>query len=238
MLGLAMTVPATTSATTTRATPAPPAESATASAPAGAVPAPAWILARIARPVPSSTPFLELRGSKLLKAPLRISGLYRHPDVATLVREVRAPYAETTTIRAGEATIERPGKVARRVSLSRYPELAGMQQSFGALLAGDIASLQRHYRLASDGRREAWRLVLAPLDAAVAKRVRAIVLHGRGAELRCIETEPASGGEVQYTLLAGAARDAAANDNADTAAIVALCGNDGGNANAGGGRGA
>jgi hypothetical protein len=238
MLGLAMTVPATASATTTRATPAPPAESATPSAPAGAVPAPAWILARIARPVPSSTPFLELRGSKLLKAPLRISGLYRHPDVATLVREVRAPYTETTTIRAGEATIERPGKAARRVSLSRYPELAGMQQSFGALLAGDIATLQRHYRLASDGRREAWRLVLAPLDAAVAKRVRAIVLHGRGAELRCIETEPAGGGEVQYTLLAGAARDAAANANADTAAIVALCGNDGGNANAGGGRGA
>jgi hypothetical protein len=237
MLWLAMTVPATTSATTTRATPAPPAESATASAPAGAVPAPAWILARIARPVPSSTPFLELRGSKLLKAPLRISGEYRHPDAATLVREVRAPYAETTTIRAGEATIERPGKAARRVSLSRYPELAGMQQSFGALLAGDIASLQRHYRLASDGRREAWRLVLAPIDPAVARRVRDIVLHGRGAELRCIETRPAGAGEVQYTLLAGAARDASANPHADAAAIVALC--DNGHANdSGGGRGA
>lgn len=187
-----------------------------------AAPDPAWILSRIARPAPSRTPFVELRGSKLLKAPLRISGEYRHPDAATLVREVRAPYAETTTIRAGEATIERPGKAPRRVSLARYPELAGLQASFGALLAGDIAALRRHYRLDSAGRRDAWRLVLTPLDAAVGTRVRDIVLHGRGAELRCIETEPAAGGDVQRTLLAGAARDAA--DAGDAAAIAALCG--------------
>lgn len=193
--------------------------------PASAEPDPAWILARIARPAPSRTPFVELRGSKLLKAPLRISGEYRHPDAATLVREVRAPYAETTTIRAGEATIERPGKTTRRVSLARYPELAGMQSSFGALLAGDVAALRRHYRLDSDGRRDAWRLVLTPLDAAVAKRVRGIVLFGRGAELRCIETEPAAGGEVQRTLLAGAARDAATAG--DAPAIAALCGGNG-----------
>jgi hypothetical protein len=198
---------------------------AAASAPASAAPDPAWILARIARPAPSRTPFVELRGSKLLKAPLRISGEYRHPDAATLVREVRAPYAETTTIRAGEATIERPGKSPRRVSLARYPELAGMQTSFGALLAGDISALRRHYRVDSDGRRAAWRLVLTPLDASAAKRVRDIVLHGRGAELRCIETEPAGGGEVQRTLLAGAARDAAAAGEA--AAIAALCDGDG-----------
>src|SRR5690242_1273372 len=127
MLALAMTVPAmtvpamTVAATAVPAAPGPRPEGAAVAA----APAPAWILARIARPVPSSTPFVELRGSKLLKAPLRISGEYRHPDAATLVREVRAPYAETTTIRAGEATIERPGKASRRVSLSRYPELAG-----------------------------------------------------------------------------------------------------------------
>jgi hypothetical protein len=203
------------------------ADAAQAAAPGSAstAPDPAWILARIARPAPSRTPFVELRGSKLLKAPLRISGEYRHPDAATLVREVRAPYAETTTIRAGEATIERPGKSPRRVSLARYPELAGMQASFGAMLAGDVDALRRHYRLDSDGRRNAWRLVMTPLDGSVAKRVRGIVLHGRGAELRCIETEPAGGGEVQRTLLAGAARDAAAAGEA--AAIAALCDGDG-----------
>ena len=76
--------------------------------------------------------------------------------------------------------------------------------------------------------------MLTPLDAAGAGRVRDIVLHGRGAELRCIETE-AAGGEVQRTLLAGAARDA--GSGGDAAAAAALCGNgngndDGGNAGA------
>jgi hypothetical protein len=182
---------------------------------------PGWILARIARPAPSRTGFVELRDSRLLKAPLRITGEYRHPDAATLVREVRAPYAETTTIRAGEAVIARAGKAPQRVSLARVPELAALQASFGALLAGDRQRLERHYILQAEGSRRHWRLVLAPKDAALARRVRGIVLHGRGAELRCIETVPARGDEVQRTLLAGAARDA--TQVRDPAALAALC---------------
>lgn len=182
---------------------------------------PGWILARIARPAPSRTGFVELRDSRLLKAPLRITGEYRHPDAATLVRDVRAPYAETTTIRAGEAVIVRAGKAPQRVSLARVPELAALQASFGALLAGDRQRLERHYILQAEGTRQHWRLALAPKDAALARRVRGIVLHGRGAELRCIETVPARGDEVQRTLLAGAARDAA--QVRDPAALAVLC---------------
>ncbi|MCJ0826427.1 fatty acyl CoA synthetase [Luteimonas sp. 50] len=189
-------------------------------------PAPAvdagWILAKLARPLPSRTGFVELRDSKLLQEPLRIAGEYRRPDADTLVREVRAPYAETTTIRAGEVSIARSGKATRRFSLSRAPELAGLQASFGALLAGDRKRLEQHYTLASEGSRERWTLVLTPKDAAMAEKVRAIALYGRGAELRCIETRPAAdGGQAQRTLLAGAAREA--GDVASATALAALC---------------
>jgi hypothetical protein len=180
-----------------------------------------WILAKLARPVPSRTGFVELRDSKLLKAPLRIAGEYRRPDADTLVREVRAPYAETTTIHAGEVSIARAGKSPRSFALSRAPELAGLQASFGALLSGDRAQLERHYALASQGSRARWTLVLVPRDAAMAAKVQAIALYGRGAELRCIETRPAGDGEVQRTLLAGAAREAA--DVATGTALAALC---------------
>ena len=181
-----------------------------------------WILAKLARPLPSRTGFVELRDSKLLQQPLRIAGEYRRPDADTLVREVRAPYAETTTIHAGEVSITRSGKTMRRFSLSRAPELAGLQASFGALLAGDRKRLEQHYALASEGSRERWTLVLTPKDAAMAEKVRAIALYGRGAELRCIETRPADGGgEIQRTLLAGAAREA--GDVASAAALAALC---------------
>jgi len=180
-----------------------------------------WILAKIARPAPARTPFVEVRGSKLLKAPLRLTGEYRRPDAETLVREVRSPYAETTTLHAGEATIERAGQTPRRFSLSRVPELAGLQNSFGALLGGDHASLQAHYLLKADGTRQRWQLTMTPKDAALASKLQSIVLFGRGSELRCIRTNPAGNSEAQRTLLAGAAQDAAKAP--DAAALAELC---------------
>ena len=198
---------------------------AVAADPASAADA-AWVLRQLAQPAPTRTAFVELRDSPLLKAPLRISGEYRRPDEATLVREVESPYLETTTIMSSgagdsQATIARPGKRARSVSLARVPELAGLQASFGALLAGDRAMLEQHYRIAAAGTRGHWTLTLVPRDAALAAKLRDIVLRGQGAELRCIETASAQGGEVQRTLLASAAR--AAEGVSDGRALAALC---------------
>ena len=179
-----------------------------------------WILSALARPAPVRTDFVELRGSPLLKAPLRLSGEYRRPDADTLVREVRSPYRETTTLRAGEATIARDGKAPRTFSLSRVPELAGLQSSFGALLAGDRVGIERSYAVTAAGTRERWTLTLAPKDKALATRVRDIVLYGQGAELRCIETRPAKG-DLQRTLLASAAL--AAKPGSDAKTLEALC---------------
>lgn len=178
------------------------------------------MLRALAQPAPARTPFLEVRDSPLLKAPLRLQGEYRRPQDDTLVREVTAPYRETTTLRAGTATIAREGKRPRSFALSRAPELASLQTSFGALLAGDRSGLDKHYRLTVSGPRERWTLILVPKDAALAAKLRDIVLYGQGAELRCIETRPTKG-PLQRTLLAGAAR--AAGDGRDAAALQVLC---------------
>ncbi len=153
------------------------------------------------------TPFVELRGSALLKTPLRLEGEYRRPDGDTLVRDVRSPYTEVTTIRQGAVSIARDGRSPRTFSLSRAPELASLQRSFGALLTGDRALLEQHYRLATSGTRERWVMTMTPKAADVAAQLRDITLYGRGAELRCIETRPREG-DTQRTLLAGAVRDA------------------------------
>lgn len=181
-----------------------------------------WILRALARPAPMRTDFVEVRDSPLLKNPLRLSGEYRRPREDTLVREVRAPYRETTTLRAGEATIARDGKPPRTFSLSRAPELASLQNSFGAMLAGDRARIERVYRVTAQGDRARWTLTLAPKDKALAARVRDITLYGQGAELRCIETRPVKG-ELQRTLLASAALAVKAATDAN--AMQALCRN-------------
>lgn len=176
-----------------------------------------WILQRLARPAPMRTAFVELRASRLLKAPLRVEGEYRRPAERVLVREVKRPYAETTEIRDGSVAITRSGRTQRH-SLDRAPELAALQASFGALLSGDRATLERHFLVAASGTRPHWTLRLTPRTRSA--RMQAVVLHGRGAELRCIETQPQAG-TVQRTLLAGAAQ-AAATVTAPTA-LAALC---------------
>lgn len=178
-----------------------------------------WILARLERPVPSTTPFVELRESPLLEAPLRVSGEYRRPAVDVLVRVVHAPHPETTTLRDGTIEIERNGKV-RRFALSRAPELGGLRAGFGALLGGDRKTLERHFDVEADGTRTDWTLSLVPTDAALAGTLRSIELHGQGSEVRCIETQPVDGA-LQRTLLAGTAVEAAGI--ADAGALAALC---------------
>ncbi len=179
-----------------------------------------WILRQLAQPAPSQTGFVELRGSALLKEPLRVEGQYRRPDAGTLVREVRAPYAETTTIAGGQVSIERAGKPPRVFSLQRVPELSDLQASFGALLSGDLAALEQAYRLQASGTAQRWQLVLTPKGQALAARVREVTLRGRDGELRCIETQPARG-DLQRTLLGGAA--GAAGDVRQADALAALC---------------
>ena len=111
----------------------------------------------------------------------------------------------------------RGSRAPRSFALSRAPELAGLQASFGALLGGDTAALGQSYRTTASGSREDWTLVLAPRDPALAATLRDITLRGRGAELRCIETRPIDG-ELQRTLLAGAARSAGVGADAATLA--------------------
>ncbi|WP_228482058.1 LolA-related protein [Lysobacter sp. H21R4] len=187
----------------------------------GEAASPGWILGKLAQPAPMATPFVEVRESRMLKNALRLSGEYRRPQDGVLVRAVRDPYVETTTIHAGQATIERAGRAPRTFSLARAPELAGLQDSFGALLSGDRAALEALYRLRSEGTPQQWSLELTPTAAELARRLQTITLYGQDAELRCIETRMVDEPKPQRTLLASAAEAAPAVVDAD--GLARLC---------------
>ena len=195
-----------------------------AMAAAMATPAPApdadWILQAVARPAPSRTVFVELRESPLLRQPLRLEGEYRREPDGRLVRQVDAPYQETTTLVDGEAVVERAGRAPRRIALAQVPELAAVQAGFGALLAGDRERLRKTYSVQATGAREPWPLRRVPRDPGLAASLARSELHGRGAELRCVESHPAKG-PPQRTLMAGAA--AAAAGVSEAGALAALC---------------
>ena len=106
------------------------------------------LLARLPRPAPDSTSFVEVRYSSLLEKPIVVSGRLEHREDGSLVRRVEWPYQEVTVLQGENVSVERAGSKPRRFTLDRAPELRGMLASFGAILQGDRQTarsiLRRH----------------------------------------------------------------------------------------------
>jgi hypothetical protein len=144
------------------------------------------LLTKLARPAPATTPFVEVRYSKLLDQPLIVKGQLEYLAGGTLVRAVNEPFKERTEIKGETVTIERVGKPERRFALKRAPELRSMLAGFSAVLGGTRASLEQDFTLALDGDEARWRLAMTPKSATLKKYVRDIVIQGRANEPKCI----------------------------------------------------
>lgn len=165
------------------------------------------LLKRLARPAPATTPFVDVRFSKLLDQPLVVKGQLEYHEDGALVRAVNVPFRERTEIRGEAVTVERVGRTTRRFSLKRAPELRSMLGGFAAVLGGGQESLERDFNLALTGEEQHWHLALTPKSASVAKYVRDIVIEGGASEPRCIlVTQPDAQASV---MLVGNAAEAA-----------------------------
>jgi len=157
----------------------------------------AELLPRLARPAPSTTTFIEVRYSALLSEPLVVSGTLEHRQDGALVRRVTDPYRETTILAGENVLVEREGSKPRRFSLDRAPELRGMLASFGALIKGDRALLDRYFAITASGSSDAWTIELGPRDAKLASRIATIRVDGGNDRARCFTmSEPDGDGSV------------------------------------------
>ncbi|HRQ66515.1 MAG TPA: fatty acyl CoA synthetase [Xanthomonadaceae bacterium] len=165
---------------------------------------------------PASTAFLERRDSPLLEAPLLLRGTLHQPDAETLLREVESPFHERTTIRAERVVIERADGRERRFALRNAPELAALLDSFRALLGGDRALLERHYRVRLDSTADGtWRIDLVPREARRQRRIARVELIGRDDALACLVVHAGDGGVSR--MLLGAAAETTLDDALDSA---------------------
>jgi outer membrane lipoprotein-sorting protein len=138
--------------------------------------------------------FTETRHSALLSAPLVLKGslVYARPD--RLEKNVLAPYEERTVIAGNSVTIDnRTLKQARTFSLASSGAISALVESMRATLAGDRASLERHYSVQLDGRAEAWTLSLAPREPKLAAMIKRIQIAGVRERVKRIDIEEASG---------------------------------------------
>jgi len=179
------------------------------------------LLKQLARPAPSSTPFVEAHFSPLLSRPLLVSGQLEYLGSDALARSVQQPYQERTDIAGDTVTITRGSGRPRKFSLQRAPELKLLLGSFTALLSGNRAALEQQFSLAADGDEHHWSLQLTPLDARVHARIRAIKVEGANGEPRCLTTTEADEA-VTVMLLSDAAR-VSPPKNVDRAWLDARC---------------
>ncbi|MCB1635500.1 MAG: fatty acyl CoA synthetase [Xanthomonadales bacterium] len=166
------------------------------------------VLNALAQPAPTVTPFVERRESALLTVPLTVFGRLEQPDADTLVRVVEAPHAERSTVRDGRVELVREGEPTRRFSLRRAPELAGLLDSFRALLSGQRSLLTEHYTVAFEGSPEAgWQITLSPRESRRKQRILGLDLYGRGASFDCLRVTQADGGVSRMLLGESAAAE-------------------------------
>jgi len=179
------------------------------------------LIASLARPVPASTAYTEVRFLRLLRKPLVLHGQLDYSGPGKLGKRVEAPYRETTTIADGAVDVARAGRATKHFDLERAPELKALLTGFSALLGGDTATLQQLYTIDFVDNPAKWTLTLTPRAPDLAGHLRALVVAGSASEPRCFTLQQADGDSS--TMLLGTLAAAALPQPLTPTAVAALC---------------
>lgn len=160
----------------------------------------AALVRRLALPAPAITRFVEVRYSALLTRPLSTAGELEYRGPRLLYKRILAPYHEQQVIDGDRVTVEREGEKVRRFSLQRAPELKGILDSLGSLLAGDAHELERVFEVSVEQGTAGWVLRLAPRSSRARQQLRDILVSGRAGQVDCFVIDEPDG-DASFMLL-------------------------------------
>lgn len=145
----------------------------------------------------SRAAFSEQKYNALLTTPLQLTGELSYTAPARLEKIVATPVRERLIADGDRLRLERTradgGVSTHRLALDDHPLLRPLIAGVRATLAGDGATLARHYVVALNGSAQAWELNLLPRDAAVRAAIVRVRLQGRGTQIQAIEINEAGG---------------------------------------------
>ncbi|WP_395643391.1 LolA-related protein [Rudaea sp.] len=188
------------------------------------VPATATLIASLRRAPPADTVYAEVRFLHMLRRPMLLRGQLHYGGAGQLGKRVEVPYRETTTISGSEVSVQREGKVERKFSLERAPELGALLGGFSALLGGDAAALNRDFVVVAMQHNADWRLTLTPRSPVLAKQLKSMTVDGRANEPRCFTLDETDGDAS--TMLLGELAQSALGEPPTRAAVTKLCSGD------------
>ena len=141
----------------------------------------------------SRAAFTEERAIPELDLPLPSEGTLGWTAPDRLEKRTTAPIQEVLRVAGDRLVYERPDRgIRREFGLDEQPELRALVEAVRGTLAGDLATLRRHYEVGFEGAPGgggSWRMVLTPLSWRVRGAVQRIVLAGRGAQVLVVDTE-------------------------------------------------
>jgi len=141
---------------------------------------------------PARAHFDETKTVSILDRPLETSGelVFTPPD--RLERHVTSPGDERVVADGDKLVVERGGH-RQVVDFGEHPEVGVLIESIRGTLAGDLAALERVYRLSLAGDEASWRLALVPRDPELKSLVARVSIEGSEANVQRVEIDQADG---------------------------------------------
>ena len=150
----------------------------------------------------SQSRFVERKYLKVLKAPLELRGTLSYVAPGNLVKRTLSPKPETLTVEGDRLTLESAARNGRRtLQLRDYPVLWAFVESIRSTLGGDIAALERFYRVELEGSRARWRLYLVPRDPDMRAVISLINIGGSRDRVQRIEVQETRGDRSVTTIV-------------------------------------
>jgi len=160
------------------------------------------LMVELGRVQHSQARFVERKYLKVLKTPLELTGTLAYDAPNRLVKRTLEPKPETLTVEDDRLVIESPARGrSRTLRLGEYPVLWAFVESFRSTLKGDLAALERFYRVALEGGPQRWQLSLMPRDPKMSTLIESILIDGGKGRIRRIEVREAQGDRSVMTVL-------------------------------------
>jgi hypothetical protein len=151
--------------------------------------------------------YKEEKQMELLDAPLYSEGTLEYLAPDKLVRTVLKPSRVRYTIDSKQVIIEKANK--RRIqNLDQLPLVKTFVESFRAILAGDLISLQKYYEIVFSGNRDQWEISLQPRDKKLAAYVNRLMVSGEGDKILLYVVEDSNGDLTRMQLFSEEAGEA------------------------------
>lgn len=142
----------------------------------------------------SNARFVEHKHLSMLTTPLVFSGTLEYTAPDRLKKTTLLPKPESMIL-DGDKLVVQSGDAGgkRTLALKDYPSVWAFIESIRSTLAGDIATLNRYYRVDLKGQAKQWQLTLQPADSKIKSLVSEILIKGSFEHIDTIEIRESGG---------------------------------------------